>query len=126
MPPQFLNCGNLEQGVAQVFGKTTLVKSLGPARAYFKLDELGALGHPVALYFTGLQHAGENLAAGLRRRRSEREPPIQMRHALWRNQSSEFQSILAHCLSHGRREFVSVAENCPDECHHVLKSRREV
>jgi transposase len=56
--------------------------------------------HPVALYFTGWQHAGENLAAVLRRRRADLEPPIQMCDALSRNLSSEFASILAHCLGH--------------------------
>ena len=32
--------------------------------------------HPVALYFTGWQHAGENLAAVLRRPAAELDPPI--------------------------------------------------
>ena len=46
--------------------------------------------HPVALYFTGWQHAGENLAAVLRQRGTELDPPIQMCDALSRNQSPEF------------------------------------
>ncbi len=82
--------------------------------------------HPVALYFTGWQHAGENLAAVLRRRGPDRPPPIQMCDALSRNQSSEFQSILAHCLSHGRREFVSLAGDFPDPCRHVLQALGQV
>jgi transposase len=76
--------------------------------------------HPVALYFTGWQHAGENLAAVLRQRGAELDPPIQMCDALSRNQSPEFKTILAHCLAHGRREFVSVAEDFPEPCRHVL------
>ena len=82
--------------------------------------------HPVALYFTGWQHAGENLAAVLQQRRPELEPPIQMCDALSRNLSAEFESILAHCLGHGRREFVSVAENFPTECRYVLEALGEV
>jgi transposase len=82
--------------------------------------------HPVALYFTGWQHAGENLAAVLRQRRPGLEPPIQMCDALSRNLSAEFQSILAHCLSHGRREFVSVAENFPTACRYVLEALGQV
>ena len=82
--------------------------------------------HPVALYFTGWQHAGENLTALLRQRVLELEPPIQMCDALSRNLSSEFQTILAHCLSHGRREFVSLAGDFPNECRHVLESLRQV
>jgi hypothetical protein len=32
----------------------------------------------MALYFTGRQHAGENLADVLRERRAELRPPVQM------------------------------------------------
>jgi transposase len=82
--------------------------------------------HPVALYFTGWQHAGENLSELLRHRARDLEPPIQMCDALSRNMSPDFQTILAHCLSHGRREFVTVAPNFRDECRHVLESLGEV
>jgi hypothetical protein len=81
---------------------------------------------PVALYFTGWQHAGENLGEVLRRRSADLAPPIQMCDALSRNRSLEFETILAHCLSHGRREFVSLAPSFPEECRHVLESLREV
>ena len=83
-------------------------------------------GHVVALFFTGWQHAGENLTALLRQRDKALAPPIQMCDALSRNTSPEFTTILAHCLSHGRREFVSVAPSFPDECRHVLDALREV
>lgn len=83
-------------------------------------------GHRVALFFTGWQHAGENLTALLRQRDKALAPPIQMCDALSRNISPEFATILSHCLSHGRREFVSVADNFPDECRHVLDALREV
>jgi len=83
-------------------------------------------GHVVALFFTGWQHAGENLTALLRQRDGELAPPIQMCDALSRNTSPEFTTFLAHCLAHGRRGFVSVAESFPDECRHVLDSLREV
>jgi transposase len=82
--------------------------------------------HPVALYFTGWQHAGENLTALLRHRDAAVGPPIQMCDALSRNRCPEFQTLLAHCLSHGRREFVSVAENFPAPCRHVLEALGEV
>jgi transposase len=84
------------------------------------------LDHPVALYFTGWQHAGENLADLLRQRESERAPPIQMCDALSRNLSLEQETLLAHCLSHGRREFVSLAQTFPDPCRYVLEALREV
>jgi transposase len=82
--------------------------------------------HPVALYFTGWQHAGENLTALLRQRGAQLGPPIQMCDALSRNLSPEFKTLLAHCLSHGRREFVSRTEDFPEPCRHVLQSLGEV
>ena len=82
--------------------------------------------HPVALYFTGWRHAGENLAIVLAQRSADLEPPIQMCDAPSSNTSSEFKTILAHCLSHGRREIITVAENFPDESRHVLESFKAV
>lgn len=82
--------------------------------------------HPVALYFTGWRHAGENLAAVLRQRAADLAPPIQMCDALSRNVCPESRTIRAFCLSHGRREFVTVAPSFPEECRHVLESLGEV
>ena len=42
-------------------------------------------GQQIALYFTGRQHAGENLADVLRARAAELRPPVQMCDALSRN-----------------------------------------
>jgi transposase len=83
-------------------------------------------GHIVALYFTGWQHAGENLADVLRQRAADLAPPIQMCDALSRNTRGELNTLLAHCLAHGRREFVSVAPNFPEECRTVLEALGEV
>jgi hypothetical protein len=82
--------------------------------------------HPVALYFTGWQHAGENLGQVLRQRSASLEPPIQMCDALSRNRSLDFETLLAHCLSHARREFVTVAPSFPTECRQVLEALGEV
>ncbi|MEJ2520951.1 MAG: IS66 family transposase [Desulfuromonadales bacterium] len=78
-------------------------------------------GRRIALFFTGHQHAGENLAAVLKQRAAERDRPIQMCDALSRNMPKELQTIVANCLAHGRRQFVEVAVNFPDECLYVLK-----
>jgi transposase len=83
-------------------------------------------GQRIALFLTGHRHAGENLDQLLTRRAQEAAPPIQMCDALSRNPSQEFQTILAHCLAHGRRQFVDLAQNFPAECQHVLESLREV
>jgi len=83
-------------------------------------------GHQIALFFTGRQHAGENLADVLAHRAAELGPPIQMCDALSHNTAGEFESILANCLSHSRRKFVDVVDNFPDECRIVLETLREV
>ena len=82
--------------------------------------------HRIALFFTGHRHAGENLAAVLQQRASQLGPPIQMCDALSRNMPAELEVILAHCLSHGRRRFVEVAMNFPQECLYVLEILKEV
>jgi len=41
-----------------------------------------ASGRKIALYFTGRQHAGENLADVLKRRAAELAAPIQVRWAV--------------------------------------------
>ena len=78
-------------------------------------------GHKIALFLSGRQHAGENLKDVLRRRAAKLPPPIQMCDALTRNLPGELKTILANCLTHGRRQFVDVAERFPEECQHVLE-----
>jgi transposase len=34
--------------------------------------------------------------------------------------------MIAHCLTHGRRQIVDVAENFPAECRYVLEQLGEV
>ena len=76
----------------------------------------------IALFFSGRKHAGENLTDVLLRRAADLPPPIQMCDALARNLPAQLQTIVAHCLAHGRRQFVEVAERFPAECRHVLES----
>jgi len=82
-------------------------------------------GQRIALFITGHRHAGENLDQLLARRAADAPPPIQMCDALSRNPSKEFQTILANCLAHGRRQFVDIAPDFPQECQHVLESLGE-
>lgn len=86
-----------------------------------------APGKNIALFFTGRQHAGENLADVLRQRSAELHAPIQMCDALSRNLpklAKELEIIVAHCLAHSRRRFVQVTANFPEECRFVLESFR--
>ncbi len=80
----------------------------------------------IALFFTGHQHAGENLADVLARRAAELPPPIQMCDAIAANTAGELKTIVANCIAHARRNFVDVAANFPDECRHVLDQLRIV
>jgi len=76
----------------------------------------------IALYFTGPKHAGENIAEVLKRRARELPPPIQMCDALSRNtpKVEGIEVLLANCLAHGRRQFIEVVDNFPEECRYVL------
>src|SRR5271156_2668615 len=86
-------------------------------------------GRRIALYFTGRQHAGENLRDVLQHRTANLARPLQMCDALSRNTpklSDGAEILLANCLAHGRRQFVEVAANFPEECRYVLESLGEV
>jgi len=77
--------------------------------------------HQIALFLTGRPHAGENLE-DLLRQRTDRSPPIQMCDALAGNVPKNFETLLANCLAHGRRQFVDAAKNFPQECHYALET----
>jgi transposase len=83
-------------------------------------------GRDIALFFTGKQHAGENLADVLRRRAAELDTPIQMCDALSRNLPQEFKLILSNCLAHSRRRFTEVVEDFPQECRYVIETLAKV
>src|SRR5215475_831084 len=85
-----------------------------------------AEGRKIALFFTGRQHAGENLAEVLKRRAAELPMPIQMSDALSRNAPKPIKLLVAHCLAHGRRLFVKITPNFPEPCRHVLERLGEV
>ena len=80
----------------------------------------------IALFFTGRKHAGENINDLLKKRHPDRDPPIQMCDALSRNIPKELKTILANCMAHGRRKFVDVTWNFPDECSYVIETLAEV
>lgn len=75
----------------------------------------------IALFFTGRKHAGENLAQVLEKRAAQLAAPIQMCDGLDRNIPKEFETVLANCLTHGRRKFVEVVDSFPEQCQHMLK-----
>ena len=46
--------------------------------------------------------------------------------ALSRNMPAELDTLVSHCLAHGRRQFVDVATNFPQECLYVLDILKNV
>jgi transposase len=80
----------------------------------------------IALYYSGKQHAGENLSAILKKR-SDQLPPIQhMCDALKANLTPAFKTILFHCLAHGRRKFTDIEAFFPQECAYVIEKLGQV
>jgi hypothetical protein len=52
--------------------------------------------------------------------------PIQMSDALSRNAPKPIKLLVAYCLAHGRRQFVQITPNFPEQCRHVLEALGEV
>jgi transposase len=80
----------------------------------------------ICLYYTGRQHAGENLAALLAKREPQRDKPLVMSDALSSNNAAETQLIRCHCLAHGRRKFSDLDEVFPAESAVVVEALKLV
>ena len=83
-------------------------------------------GVRMAVFFSGRQHAGENLSDVLQHRAAELEAPIQMCDGLARNLPKELETILSNCLAHGRRNFVELYDRFPEECRHVIEALKVI
>lgn len=103
-------------------------KDTGDRTGIFTTGIISRIGNnrQIALFYTGRNHAGENIAKIYRLRDKGRHPPVQMCDALSRNTTDEFKAILCNCLTHARRNFVNVYDNFPDECTHVIEILAEV
>lgn len=82
--------------------------------------------HKVVLFFTGHAHAGKNMERVLAHRAQELAPAMQMSDALAANVAGEFETVLANCLAHGRRQVADVAEQFPEAARHVIEALAEV
>jgi len=81
---------------------------------------------PIALFFTGRNHAGENLTAVLAQRDPALAPPIHMCDGLDRNRPRNRAVVESNCLAHGRRHIVDEVPNFPAECRYVLEALGKV
>lgn len=96
-------------------------------KGIFTTGILSKMGDRMAvLYFTGRNHAGENMDQLLQNRLQGLGPPKLMCDALSRNLPKDFETILLNCLTHGRRNFVDVIDAFPDECRHVIETLGKV
>jgi len=90
--------------------------------------------HTICLYFSGRNHAGENLRELLARREQGLDKPLVMSDALSRNEvasgvgstSDEAGLIRCHCLAHARRQFSDIEETFPDACDEVIGVLKQV
>jgi transposase len=80
----------------------------------------------ICLYYTGRQHAGENLEALLEKREPQRGKPLVMSDALASNSAEEQRLIRCHCLAHGRRKFSELDEVFPAESAVVVDALKVV
>ena len=80
----------------------------------------------IALFFTGQKHAGENMLELLKQRDAKLGLPIQMCDALASNSPDALEVLRSNCLTHGRRNFVDVAPNFPEETCYVIEQIAQV
>jgi hypothetical protein len=81
---------------------------------------------PIALFFTGRNHAGGNLTQLLDSRATDLSPPILMCDALNRNLPKGHEVIEANCLCHGRRHVLDEVAGFPQESRHIIESLAKV
>ena len=108
---------------AQAQGKTKTEKRTGMQTTALMV-QVGA--RRICLYYTGRRHAGENLAALLRKREPDRGKPVVMSDALSSNNAEEATLIRCHCLAHGRRKFSELDEAFPAESAVVVNALKDV
>ena len=94
----------------------------GERTGIFTTSLLCAVGeHQISLFFTGRDHAGENLDQLLQHRAAELSQPLQMCDALARNLPKKSQTQECYCLAHARRNFVEQLSNFPLESQKALE-----
>jgi hypothetical protein len=80
----------------------------------------------IALYFTGLKHAGENLAEVLEKREKGLPPPTHVSDGLGHNKPGKIPVDESKCMTHGRRQFTDIVDSFPEACGQVVDFIAEV
>lgn len=76
----------------------------------------------IVLFFTGRNHAGENIAELLKKRTPGLSPPMLMFDGSSMNPPKEFEALLGNCLTHARRTFLDLENQFPAEIKYVINS----
>lgn len=79
----------------------------------------------IFLYFSGTQHAGQNLTDVLMKRTTDKIP-IQMSDALSRNKVPDMETIECHCIEHGKRQFTEIEHYFPEQCQFIIAAIRKI
>ena len=81
----------------------------------------------IILYFSGRQHAGENLSQLLEHRQADLPKPLVMSDALAANTLTNEEAVIrCYCLFHGRRHFDDINEVFPDISTRVVDDLNQV
>ena len=85
-------------------------------------------GQTIALFYTGIRHAGENIKALLENRTILQEKIITMCDALSANTPESLRNIIieCNCLAHGFRKFRDLLDYYPEFCLHVIQELGQV
>lgn len=79
----------------------------------------------IFLYFSGTQHAGQNLTDVLIKRNADKIP-IQMSDALSRNKVDNIETIECHCIEHGKRQFTEIEHYFHEQCQFIIAAIRKI
>jgi hypothetical protein len=82
--------------------------------------------HTIALFYTGVRHAGENIKTLLQYRISDKEKIILMCDALSANMPKALKAIICNCIAHGFRKFRDLLDYFPEICLHVMQELKKV
>lgn len=77
-------------------------------------------GHKAVLFFSGYNHAGDNLGKLLNMREMGLDQPVQITDGHSVNTSHTYAVWAAYCLTHARRYFYEIRNYFPDQCQIVL------
>lgn len=83
-------------------------------------------GRQIVLFLTGRRHAGENLDEVLSLRDASLQDVLQMCDGLEHNKPANAATILCNCLTHGRRQFVDIVVDFPEEVRRVLQDIKKI